>query len=105
MSYEVKHENKQVIATSEKQTFEENLEIANFIKETGYEFVPFKKKRNCKSKVFYLELLNEEDAAKFKSILSDGDGEAGKRWRDAKKFADSKLAEYEQTETKTEPEE
>lgn len=105
MSYEVNHSTKQVIATSEKQTVNEDLEIAQFVG-NGYEFIEYvkpKKKRASKNKAYYLKRLSEEDKAEFERLCKQPLGSGG--WQQAKKFAESKLAKYKQAETKTKPEE
>lgn len=106
MSYEVNHSTKQVIATSEEQSVEENLQIAQYVGTANYEFVEYvkpKKKRKCKNKAYYLKRLREEDKAEFERLCKQPLGSGG--WQQAKKFAESKLAEYKQEETNPKPEE
>ena len=94
MSYEVNHAKKEIVQTSEKLTFEENLEIAQFVGKAGYslvEYVKPKKKRKAKNKEYYLtKFTNEADKEEFIRILSVGVKKGAHAWQDAKAFAKSK---------------
>lgn len=94
MSYEVNHTKKEIVQTSEKLTFEENLEIAQFVGKAGYslvEYVKPKKKRKAKNKEYYLKkFTNEADKEEFIRILSIGVKKGSHAWQDAKEFAKSK---------------
>lgn len=94
MSYEVNHAKKEIVQTSEELTFEENLEIAQFVGKAGYslvEYVKPKKKRKAKNKEYYLKkFTNEADKEEFIRILSIGVKKGSHAWQDAKEFAKSK---------------
>lgn len=94
MSYEVNHAKKEIVLTSEEQTFEEDLEIAQFVGKAGYslvEYVKPKKKRQSKNKEYYLKKFTDEaDKEEFIRILSVGVKKGSHAWQDAKEFAKSK---------------
>jgi hypothetical protein len=94
MTYKVNHTEKKIVLTSEEQTFEENLEIAQFVGKAGYslvEYVKPKKKRQSKNKEYYLKrFTNEADKEEFIRILSVGVKKGSHAWQDAKAFAKSK---------------
>lgn len=94
MSYEVNHAKKEIVLTSEEQTFEENLEIAQFVGKAGYglvEYVKPRKKRQSKNKEYYLKKFTDEaNKEEFIRILSVGVKKGAHAWQDAKAFAKSK---------------